>query len=82
MRPWQVQVSMAKQPSKMDWQERSFVPFMKAMREKHKDWNDYQFAYIGVLHGISMGSAERAVTQIKDSCNAKNKASLEESFYK
>jgi hypothetical protein len=65
---------------KLDWRERSFVPYMQSIRNAHKDWNDYQFAYVGTLHGLSMGNAEHSLSE--DQCTNDFKANLEKSLLK
>ncbi len=39
---------------KVEWTRRNYLPFMRAERAK-KLWSDRQLAYIGVLHGITVG---------------------------
>ena len=48
---------------KMDWKDHFYLPYMNAIRRAHRDWNDYQFAYVGALHGASMNSGAKAVSQ-------------------
>lgn len=41
----------------LNWQNMFFLPYMGYVRGTHKDWNDYQFAYVGILHGTAMKTA-------------------------
>jgi hypothetical protein len=45
----------------LDWQNKFYVPLMKALRAQFKTHNDYQWAYVGMLHGASMNAAEQSV---------------------
>ena len=36
----------------LDWANNSFYPFFKEMKQTHVNWNDYQLAYVSLLHGI------------------------------
>lgn len=44
----------------LSWDKMYFMPYMARVRAEHKDWNDSQFAYVAVLHGVSMQSAIRS----------------------
>jgi len=45
----------------LDWEKGFFLPTMSFVHQKHKDYNDFQFAYVGMLHGLSMGEAEKSL---------------------
>jgi len=59
----------------MDWQNRFYGPFMAFLRGREKTYTDYQWAYVGMLHGTSMGAAERAIEGTP--CTPEMKANLE-----
>lgn len=42
----------------LDWQRQFFAPLMSFLRGRETGYNDYQWAYVGLLHGLAMGSAE------------------------
>ncbi len=42
---------------KLDWLELNFKPLMMALRAENQ-YNDYQLAYAGMLHGVSMNGGE------------------------
>lgn len=42
----------------LDWQRQFFGPLMSFLRGREPGYNDYQWAYVGLLHGMAMGSAE------------------------
>ena len=42
----------------MDWQKQFFSPLMTFLRSRETSYTDYQWAYVGILHGLAMGSAE------------------------
>jgi hypothetical protein len=54
-----------------DWQKSSFEPFMRSERSSGK-WNDKQLAYMGVMHGFTMGMVD---TKLRESgkCTKKHK---------
>ncbi len=45
----------------LDWQNKFYLPLMAFLRDRNKDYNEYQWAYVGILHGLAMGGAEQAV---------------------
>lgn len=47
----------------MDYKEQSYLPFMTHERAKKK-WSDKQIAYIGVLHGVTMGLFKEKVSAL------------------
>lgn len=42
----------------MDWQKQFYSPLMSFLRARETSYTDYQWAYVGILHGVAMGSAE------------------------
>lgn len=59
----------------LDWAKRSFEPFMMGLRSGDPKPTDYQMAFAGMLHGLSM---ENAIQSKKDSeCTAEEKARLD-----
>jgi len=58
----------------INWQEKFFAPLMQTLRAKEKDFTNYQWAFVGILHGVSMASAER---NLKDKpCSERMKENL------
>lgn len=51
----------------LDWENRSFSPFMQQERSKGK-WSDKQMAFIGGLHGMTQGGAHKSF-QSKGACD-------------
>jgi len=51
----------------LDWENRSFSPFMQQERSKRK-WSDKQMAFIGGLHGMTQGSMHKNF-QSKGACD-------------
>lgn len=51
----------------VEWEKRSYRALMKFERSKEK-WSDKQMAYIGLMHGISMGMSERAMKETHGEC--------------
>lgn len=42
----------------LDWQRQFFSPLMSFLRGRETAFTEYQWAYVGILHGVAMGSAE------------------------
>lgn len=59
---------------KLDWQGKFYVPLMKGLRAKQKDYTDYQWAFVGMLHGASMKGAEESMKG--EACEEKMKDNL------
>ena len=53
----------------VEWEESSFRAFMQSERKK-SIWTDKQLAYIGLVHGITMGLVERTMEENKH-CSTK-----------
>jgi hypothetical protein len=45
----------------LDWQNKYYGPLMSFLRSRETTYTDYQWAYVGMLHGISMGTAEKTM---------------------
>lgn len=45
----------------LDWQKTFYMPLMSFLRSREKDFSVYQWAYVGILHGVAMGGAEHAI---------------------
>ncbi len=45
----------------LDWEEKFYMPLMQGLRAKQTSFNDYQWAFVGLLHGAAMGSAEQSM---------------------
>lgn len=58
----------------LDWEKEFFLPTMTQLRKAHPEYDDYQMAFIGVLHGISMSNAEQS--QKDKPCTEEMKAKL------
>lgn len=44
----------------LEWGKDYFAPYMKALQVEHgKKWTPHQYAYVEVLHGLSMAVAEQ-----------------------
>lgn len=52
----------------LDWQKKSFLPFMRSERAKGK-WSDKEIAVIGALHGVAQGNTLEGL-QRKGGCPA------------
>lgn len=64
----------------IDWSERSFRPLMNSLRAMTPKLNDYQLAFAGMLHGLSM---ENGVRARKDKpCMPEEKAKIETQMLK
>lgn len=63
----------------LDWQNKNFLPMMKGIRNKHTDWNDYQFAFAGMLHGVSQSMAVNSGDS-KSTCTDPFKANIEKNM--
>ena len=64
----------------LDWAGRSFEPFMDGLRAMTPKPDDYQMAFAGMLHGLSM---ENAVQSRKDKpCTDEEKARFETQMLK
>ncbi len=59
----------------LDWKNRSFFPFMEYERLKGK-WSDKDMAYMGMLHGVSMGVLQTELKK-KGDCPADSKKRVE-----
>lgn len=57
-----------------DWQNKSFFPFMQNERSKEK-WSEKQLAYIGLMHGVSMGVLQQNLKS-RGECPADTKEGL------
>lgn len=55
----------------MEWRKASFEPFMNSER-KSGQWNDKQIAYMGVMHGFTMGMVGHELTKAGE-CQPKHK---------
>ena len=42
----------------LDWKGQFYSPLMSFLRTRETSYTDYQWAYVGILHGVAMGSAE------------------------
>ena len=62
-----------------DWEEKIFIPFMNRERESKK-WNDRQLAYIGMIHGISMGYMEKQLKKVPGGCIQKDQDNVDAYF--
>jgi hypothetical protein len=58
----------------IEWQKASFEPFMDSER-KSGQWNDKQLAYMGVMHGFTMGMVGHELSKAGD-CQPKHKAAV------
>lgn len=63
----------------LDWKSENYLPLMSALRVQHKDWTDYQFAYAGMLHGLSMELGQRGLDAAKV-CTDSTKQKLKQSM--
>jgi len=45
----------------LDWQKQFYLPMMGFLRGREKTYTDYQWAYVGLLHGVSMGGAQQSL---------------------
>lgn len=45
----------------LDWQNKYYGPLMSFLRSREKTYTEYQWAYVGLLHGVSMGTAEKTM---------------------
>lgn len=59
----------------LDWQNKYYRPLMDGLRAKLTDYTDYQWAFVGMLHGASMGGAEQSMIDKK--CEPQMKENLE-----
>jgi hypothetical protein len=59
---------------KLDWQNKFYNPLMGFLRDRNKNFSDIQWAFVGMLHGTSMGGAEQAVKD--EVCSEEMKAQL------
>lgn len=59
----------------LEWEESLYRPFMMAERRRGI-WSPKQMAYIGLIHGITMGSVENHY-QAKGECPKSARANLE-----
>lgn len=59
---------------KLDWEKSFYYPLMAFLRDRNKNFSDIQWAYVGMLHGVSMGGAEQAVKD--EVCTDEMKAQL------
>jgi hypothetical protein len=59
-----------------DWEEKTYLPFMKQERDNGK-WTDRQLAYIGMMHGISMGFVGKELRKISGGCQQKDRTNVE-----
>ncbi len=59
----------------LDARERFYAPLMQGLRAKQKDFTDYQWAFVGMLHGVSMGSAAQSAKA--SPCDDEMKQNLE-----
>lgn len=55
----------------LDWQRRSFEPFMRQLRATEPPYNDYQLAFAATLHGYMMVQVEN------EPCDVTLKTSIE-----
>lgn len=59
----------------LKWDKDYFLPYLNAMRAEHKkNWTDYQYAYVSMLHGVSMSIAEKS--RKGKTCDAAEKAKV------
>jgi hypothetical protein len=58
----------------IEWQSASFKPYMNDQRASGQ-WNDKQLAYMGVMHGFTMGMVGRQLNKAGD-CTPKHKAAV------
>lgn len=59
----------------LKWDKDYFLPYLNAVRAEHKKtWTDYQYAYISMLHGVSMSVAEK--TKKDEKCDTAEKAKI------
>ena len=59
----------------MAWSERSYMPFMRGERRR-QIWSDNQIAYIGLLHGTTLGAIGRSL-QRTSTCTDQHRTNLE-----
>ena len=52
----------------LDWENKSYLPFMNKMRDEHRDWTTFQFAYVGLLHGLSQKNGKEWAVNNKPGC--------------
>ena len=64
----------------VDWQETMYRPFMSAERARGA-WSPKQMAYIGLLHGITMGSLA-STYESQGACPAEAREELERTIKK
>jgi len=58
----------------LDWGKNYYAPYMKAIQQEHgKKWTPHQYAYVEVLHGLSMAVAEKSKDGAKCSDAEKQK---------
>ena len=59
----------------LSWGKDYFKPYQDSLKKEHgKNWTPYQYAYTEMLHGLSMGIAEK--TKGKEKCSEAEKASI------
>lgn len=46
----------------LDWEGKNYLPLMQYLR-KEQGFSEYQMAYVGLMHGITMGSYEGTIKQ-------------------
>jgi hypothetical protein len=59
----------------LDWQNRSFRPFMRQLRDN--GWRGKRMAYVGLLHGISQAQTLRARQDAAAACPAGDISAME-----
>jgi hypothetical protein len=59
----------------LDWQNRSFMPFMRRLRAG--GWRGKRMAYVGLLHGLSQAMTRRARQEAEAGCRAEDVAAME-----
>ena len=64
----------------LDWQKKYYLPMMQALRAEYRNYDDYQWAFVSMLHGASMTSATRDVEG--EACEPKMKENLEKAALK
>ncbi len=57
----------------LDWEERSFVPFMASLRASGK--SEIEMSYIGALHGAGMGFSDHALSE--SGCTAEIRSNID-----
>ena len=50
----------------LNWEEKNYIPLMTAIRN-NEEFNDYQIAYAGMLHGASMEGGKQTM-QLQTPC--------------